>query len=129
MIEALYRGVCDGPCKRYVPRPEVVRHVTATEETSASLLSVTPERVLEEAARRGWSRYPQLCPDCSAQLKEGLVTNKIAGLYVSLAKTLNALKEAGEDIVGENCGYPAVVGISSSVQWDPEAERYSVVQG
>lgn len=129
MIEALYRGKCSGPCGRFVPRPEVVRHVTATEETSASLLSFTLEGVEREAVRRGWEGYPLRCPDCSAQLKEGLVTNKIAGLYVSLAKTLNALKEAGEDIVGENCGYPAVVGISSSVQWDPEAERYSVVQG
>jgi hypothetical protein len=54
------------------------------------------------------------------------VTNKIAGLYVSLAKALNALEEAGED---PDSMYEAeITGISGRVAWDPESERWTVDQ-
>ena len=51
------------------------------------------------------------------------MTNKIAGLYVSLAKALNALEEAGED---PDSMY--ITGISGRVVWDPESERWNVDQ-
>lgn len=81
------------------------------------------------AVAGGWSAYPTLCPDCNARAKEATVTNKIAGLYLNLAKALNALEEAGEDVrQGEYMQTPELVGETGTVRWDPETERYGVVQ-
>lgn len=52
--------------------------------------------------------------------------NKIAGLYVSLAKAMNALESAGEDLFtvdGEK-----IDGLSASIRWDLEAEEWAVDQ-
>lgn len=53
---------------------------------------------------------------------------KIAGLYVSLAKTLNALSEAGEHPAGYILG---IDGHEVRYDWDAEALtwRWVVVQG
>lgn len=50
---------------------------------------------------------------------------KVMGLYVNLAKALNALDEAGECVRVDEGG---VVGIVGNVEWDPDAQRYTVVQ-
>lgn len=76
------------------------------------------------AVAGGWSAYPTLCPDCNARAKEAAVTNKIAGLYVSLAKALNALEEAGEAPVTD-LGL-VIDGISAKVV--QEEDRWTVVQ-
>jgi hypothetical protein len=68
---------------------------------------------------RGWSAYPILCPDCAARAKEATVTNKIAGLYLNLAKALNALEEAGEDPRGYDGSGVIVEGISGRVTYSP----------
>lgn len=49
------------------------------------------------------------------------MTNKIAGLYVQLAKTLNALELAGEDI--------AVSGLLKEVEGDSGVVRYHPGRG
>jgi hypothetical protein len=54
------------------------------------------------------------------------VNQKTAGLYVTLAKALNALDAAGEDPVID---IDRVLGLSGWVDRDPEAERWTVVEG
>lgn len=49
------------------------------------------------------------------------MNQKTAGLYVSLAKALNALEEAGED------PWPNIDGHAASVQYDAIAEKWVVV--
>ena len=53
--------------------------------------------------------------------------NKIAGLYVQLAKTLNALDEAGEDPRGYDGSAVLVQGIDGQVNWTRE-DGYRVEQ-
>jgi hypothetical protein len=59
--------------------------------------------------------------------KETLVTNKIAGLYLNLAKALNALEDAGEDPYIDHADLD-IVGISAGVRFDVTEKRYVVVQ-
>lgn len=54
---------------------------------------------------------------------------KLMGLYVNLAKALNALEEAGEDPRGWNAQAADVDGITASVRWQLDTGRYDVVQG
>jgi|RhiMetdeSRZDD1v2_1073273.scaffolds.fasta_scaffold350972_2 hypothetical protein len=55
--------------------------------------------------------------------------NKIAGLYVQLARTLNALETAGETLWVDQCeGPPMIEGLSGNVERDPASERWTVVQ-
>lgn len=56
------------------------------------------------------------------------MTNKIAGLYLDLAKALNRLEEAGEDPVFDACLKYDVVGDTGTVRWDEENGRWGVVQ-
>lgn len=53
------------------------------------------------------------------------MNNKIAGLYLNLAKALNALQEAGEEPMTMPLG---VEGDTGSVVLDPETDRFTVVQ-
>lgn len=54
---------------------------------------------------------------------------KIMGLYVNLAKALNALEDAGEDLQLTTWAPLEITGISGvTVQWDSVAERFTVVQ-
>lgn len=71
------------------------------------------------ALELGWSLYPVLCRCCNARAKEATVTNKIAGLYLNLAKALNALEEAGEDPRGYDGSGVIVEGISGRVTYSP----------
>jgi hypothetical protein len=64
MIEKLYRGKCSGPCERWLPRPDVVHQVAATESTSGAYLAVSDVFIKDEAVRRGWQIFPLTCPDC-----------------------------------------------------------------
>lgn len=75
------------------------------------------------AVAGGWSVYPTLCPDCAAKAKEAAVTNKIAGLYLNLAKALNALEEAGEDPRGCDGGGILISGDTGGVEWTPDGFR------
>lgn len=54
---------------------------------------------------------------------------KVMGLYVSLAKTLNALEEAGEAVgllshINEN----RLAGWKGAVTWELDSERWTVDQ-
>jgi hypothetical protein len=53
------------------------------------------------------------------------VNNKIAGLYLNLAKALNALEEAGEDL--DTIYEFTIRGTSGSVDQDVDG-RWTVVQ-
>ena len=53
------------------------------------------------------------------------MNNKLAGLYLSLTKALNALEDAGEDVRLDD---GSAAGLSAGIEWDPEACRYVVVQ-
>lgn len=60
---------------------------------------------------------------------EAPVTNKTAGLYLNLAKALNALEVAGEDLTLDESGWTArLAGENGAVHWDPETEQWTVVQ-
>lgn len=54
------------------------------------------------------------------------MNHKIAGLYLNLAKALNALEEAGESINFDEGD--SVSGWSGAARWDPETERWNVAQ-
>lgn len=54
------------------------------------------------------------------------MNNKIAGLYVNLAKALNALEEAGEDPRGYDGLGLMISGDTGGVEWTPEG--FVVVQ-
>jgi hypothetical protein len=57
------------------------------------------------------------------------MTNKIAGLYVALAKALNALADAEGEHLDDGIGLlTEIYGPTGAVRWDPETERYTVVQ-
>lgn len=53
---------------------------------------------------------------------------KVMGLYVNLAKALNALEGAGENIHDRFCEPPYVEGITATVHYTPEG-RWAVAQG
>jgi hypothetical protein len=89
------------------------------EEIAVTALRHTSHDAVAYAVQRGWCAYPLLCPDCAAKAKEGAVTNKIAGLYLNLAKALNALEEAGEDPRGYDGSGVIVEGISGRVTYSP----------
>lgn len=52
---------------------------------------------------------------------------KIMGLYLNLAKALNALDEAGEDPRGADMSAVFAEGISGRIEWSRE-HGYTVVQ-
>lgn len=112
-VETLYRVICSGGCERYLPKDSTPRK--ALEDTASAALFVTVASAYDEAVRRGWSRDPLRCPDCT---KEADVNNKTAGLYVKLANTLNALEEAGEDL--DNMYEGTLRGTSARVDLNPE---------
>lgn len=96
----------------------------AVDIPSRAFLGETEHAAVAHAVARGWSAYPLMCPECNTAAKEGLVTNKTAGLYVNLAKALNALEQAGEDP-----GRTAIEGNSADVEWNPDQQAWIVVQG
>lgn len=121
-VETLYRVVCSGGCERYLA-PESFP-MAAKSDSSGSPLFVTLTSAYDEAVRRGWSRDPLLCPDCT---KEADVNNKTAGLYVRLTNALNALEEAGEDL--DNMDEDTIRGTSAQVDKTPEGRWVIVEEG
>lgn len=123
-VERIYRIRCDR-CGGYLPKPSAPPSVPAAIDPSATPVFTSEQDAVAAALRRGWSAYPLMCPRCNERAREATVTNKIAGLYISLAKALNALEEAGEE--------PSLNGIefdggSAGVSWDAETGRWTVVQ-
>ena len=59
------------------------------------------------AARTGGVRHILAAFPCKTSAKEPVMTNKIAGLYLDLAKALNRLEEAGEDPVSSATPAPS----------------------
>lgn len=58
------------------------------------------------------------------------MTNKTAGLYLNLAKALNALSDAEGEYLDDGVGLlTEIYGPSGAVRWDPDSERYAVAQG
>ncbi len=64
-VETLYRVICE-PCERYLAADSYPKPAIA--DSDASPLFVTLTSAYDEAVRRGWSRDPLRCPDCT---KEG----------------------------------------------------------
>lgn len=108
-IERLFRAAC-GNCGSRGP------------------FGCTGQDAVAEALKEGWSAYPVLCPLCNTAPKEKVVTNKIAGLYVQLAKALNALEAAGEDLEVEDGAILSVSGSTGEVQRVSTDGRWLVVQ-
>lgn len=121
-IYTFFRVQC--VCERYLA-PEASPEATVTDSTDSPLF-VDFSSAYDGAVRRGWSSYPLTCPDCAAQrAKRQAMNNKIAGLYLNLAKAMNALEEAGED---PQPGTAFVDGEHGGIFWNPDAERWTVSQ-
>ena len=121
-VETLYRAICSGGCERYLAADSYPKAAIA--DSIASPLFVTLTSAYDEAVRRGWSRDPLLCPDCT---EEAAVNNKTAGLYVKLAYVLNALEEAGEAL--DNMYEGTLRGTSAQVDMTPEGRWVIVEEG
>jgi len=121
-ITVHYRVKCD-KCGNWLGTGVPGYPATATNSDDSPLFR-TSHDATAHAVARGWSAYPVLCPDCAARAKEATVTNKIAGLYLNLAKALNALEEAGEAPITETD--LTVDGLSGKVI--RSEDRWTVVQ-
>lgn len=63
-----------------------------------------------------------------AKYFETTMPRKTMGLYLQLAKALNALQAAGEEVIIENYARPLVSGLTAEVAQDPATGEWSVVQ-